>query len=120
MPRSFRRRPSAMTNGVLPLPPTEILPTLITGHASRRALKTPRSYSAFLTATAAPKMAERAFMGHEPGVLAGRAGELRGYAPWRRHSAERILGRVGRAGDVPRRLPGIAAIHPQDCRGLQW
>src|SRR5579871_1736593 len=64
MPRCLSNSPRAITNGVFPVPPTEILPMLITGRASLCVLKIPRSYNEFRTATPAPKRAETRFTGH--------------------------------------------------------
>src|SRR6476646_10351335 len=71
MPRSASNWPSAITKGVLPLPPTEIFPMLTTGRASFFTGKTSRSYKAFLIATPAPKMAESGFIDLSPAAAEG-------------------------------------------------
>ena len=63
-PRSVNARASAITNGVFPAPPTDRLPTLTTGHASRSTRRQPRVYAMLSSACAAPYIGTSGSSGH--------------------------------------------------------
>src|SRR3954470_19781306 len=82
-----------MVNGVLPAPPTLILPTLITGAASSRAFRPPESYIRFRSFTPVPNTklsgVSRIIARASPSALPVARDEenrqgLRPYAPLRR------------------------------------
>src|SRR5579864_5687175 len=91
MPRCLSSSPSAITNGVFPLPPTEMFPMLTTGRASFCTLKTPRSYSTLLSATPAPKMAETGFIGHLALAAQGVGRALPASCAWLQHASQKGL-----------------------------
>src|ERR1700730_7856606 len=85
MPRSVNNWPNAITNGVFPLPPTEIFPMLTTGRTSFFTGKTRRSYKAFRIATPAPKTMERGFIVRAPAASAAEPTHP-GSDGWPRHA----------------------------------